>query len=232
MTIRRRKVGLALLAWTAIAWAQKEVRIPAAEVHQVGAPVRIRGEVTAKDQQSENTPYTFEGDLYLTNESTKPILLLIMQLDVISPFKISLNYTEVQDYFFESSIPQPGSTVKLHRVLGAFGEPKGPYETFPVESSAHARVVFVQFVDGSSWGDFAAAKKALRDRQLSLHQLEILREESKKEGQKEFAEALSQPTNLQPISQLQDLFHEGGVLAPVVAKVNGMLDNASARSTP
>ena len=117
MTIRRTKVGLVLLACTAIAWAQKEVRIPAMEVHQVGAPVKIRGEIIAKDQPSEITPYSFDGDLYLTNESTKPILLMVIKLDVISSFKISLNYTEVQDYFFESSIPQPGSTVKLHRVL-------------------------------------------------------------------------------------------------------------------
>ncbi len=232
MTIGTIKVSLVLLACTAIASAQEEVRIPAIDVSQVGAPIEIKGEIVAKDKPSEITPYSFDGDFYVSNNSTKPILLMIIKLDVVSPFKISINYTEVQDYFFESSIPKPGSTVRVHRFLGTFGEPKGPYEPFRVESSAHASVVFVQFVDGSSWGDAASAEGALRDRQLSLHQLELLREESVKQGKKEFAETLSRSTVLQPILELQNLYREAGELAPVVAKVSGMLQNARARSTP
>jgi hypothetical protein len=89
--------------------------------------------------------------------------------------------------------------------------------------------MFVQFVDGSSWGDSAAAAKSLRDRQLVLEQLEILKEDEKREGRKEFLEALSQPTILQPILSLQDLYSEKRDLSLVVGRVNDMLENARVR---
>ncbi len=232
-----RKIVLCIfLTFTTIVWAQRQVRIPAEVVDQQGAPAKISGEVVAKDISSDSAPsrtaHSFNADLYLTNESAKPILLMIIDLKVISPFKISLDYTEVEDYFFESTIPQPGSTVELRRNLGTFGEPQGPYEPFTVVPSTRATVVFLQFMDGSTWGDAVAAEKALRDRQRALEQLELLKVDEKKESRKQLLAEIEQPTSLQPISSLQDLYRGKKDLAVVETKVNDMLKNARRRKMP
>jgi hypothetical protein len=151
---------------------------------------------------------------------------MIAEVDVLSSPPIRLNYSEEDDYFFESKILQPSSTVKLQRVLGTFGEPNRSRESFVVEQSAQGRVVFVQFIDGSTWGDPVAAERLLRDRRLSLKQLEILIDDYRRQGEEEFVKALLQPTLLQPIMELQELYHEKKDSPQVVARLNDMIENA------
>jgi hypothetical protein len=231
MEIRAKVMCLILLLSATIAGAQQEKAIPIMEVSEAGAPVRITGLVTARDQPSEATRYSFEGNLDLINASRKPILLIVARVDVVSTLPISLSYSEEDDYFFEPKILQPGSTTKLQRILGEFGEPQRSHASFASEPSARARILFVQFLDGSTWGDPESAERLLRNRKLSVNQLETLEEDYQREGKEVFQKALLKPTLLQPVTVLQDLYHEKRDLTPVLTRLNEMLENARTRST-
>jgi hypothetical protein len=231
MNFRAKVMCFVLLAGTPFAGAQSKSVLPVLDVSEAGAPLRVAGSVTAKDQPSELPRYSFEGDIEMSNVSSKPILLMVLTLDVLSALPVSLNYREERDYFFESKTLQPGSSTKLQRVLGRFGEPSRK-EDFAVEVKpfARAKVAFVQFSDGSSWGYAAAAEQVLRNRQLSLKQLELLNEDYRKRSEEEFLDEFLQPTLLQPIFGLQELYRERRDLAPVLARLDDMLENARTRS--
>jgi hypothetical protein len=221
-----------LLTIAVVAGAQSKSVLPVSDVSKAGAPLKVAGRVTAKDQPSEVPRYSFESDIEMTNVSSKPILLMTVTLDIACTLPVGLKYSEEDDYFFESKMLQPGSMAKLQRVLGRFGEPSRKEDfTNEVNPSARSSVAFVQFSDGSTWGDAAAGERLLRNRQLSLKQLETLKEDYRKKGAAEFLNELLQPTLLQPVFSLQELYREKRDLALVLAGLDDMLENARARST-
>jgi hypothetical protein len=233
MNVLTKVVWLVLLASTAAAWAQSESVLTVVQVSKAGAPVTVTGRVTAKDQPSEVLRYSFEGDVEMTNISGRAILLMIVDLNIVSTLPISLDYLEEDDYFFEPKMLEPGSIAELQRRLGRLGEPSRKDDfTKEVKPSARAKVLFVQFSDGSTWGDAAAGERLLTNRQLSLKQLELLKEDYQKRSEEEFSNELLKPTLLQPILSLQELYRENKDLALVLARLEDMLENARGHLTP
>jgi hypothetical protein len=233
MNIRTKVVWLALLASTAAAWAQSESVLTIVQVSKADSPVTVTGRVTAKDQPSEVLRYSFEGDIEMTNISGRTILLMIIDLNIVSPLPVNLDYLEEDDYYFEPKMLEPGSIAELQRRLGRFGEPSRKEDfTNEVKPSARAKALFVQFSDGSTWGDAAAAKRLLTNRQLSLKQLEILKDDYQKRSEEEFSTELLKPTLLQSILSLQELYRKKQGLAPVLARLDDMLENARGHLTP
>jgi hypothetical protein len=231
MKFLARSMFLMVLVSTNVTWAQKESDIPIVELSKAHAPVRITGQITTKDQPSDVIRYSIAGDIDLKNVSTQPIILMVARIDVISGLPVDLNYSENEDYFFESKILQPGSAAKLRQVLSKFGEPQGSRNPLVVtKPSARARTIFVQFLDGSTWGETAAAKQPLWDRRESLRRLEILEENYRTQGEEGFLKSLLQPTLLQPVMALQDIYHEKRDLSLVLARLNEMRENARERS--
>lgn len=231
MNCRAKLMCLVLLAATSLTGAQSDSVLPVVDISHSGAPLKVTGTVTANDRPFEVPRYSFAANVAMTNVSDKPILLMLVTLDIVTALPMSLNYLEEEDYFFEQRLLQPRSSAMLQRVLGKFGEPSRK-EDFSVKAkpSAHARVTFVQFSDGSSWGDAVAAGRSLSNRQKALERLEVLDQVYRKRGKKEFLSQLLQPTLLQPIFSLQYLYREKGDLTPVLANLDNMLQTACARS--
>jgi hypothetical protein len=233
MNYRLNVLCLVLVAGVAVGAAQTKSVLPVVDASKAGAPLMIKGAVTANDQPSDVLRYSFQSDIEMTNVSEKSIVLMIVALDVVSTLPVSLNYRAENDYFFESEMLEPGSAAKLQRVLGRFGEPDRKEDfAVDVKSTARATVAFVQFSDGSTWGDAAAAEGLLRNRQLSLKQLEILKNDYRARSEAEFLNELLRPTVLQPIFALQAVYREKRDLAPVLAKLEDMLENARAHGMP
>lgn len=232
MNSRAKLMCFVLLAGTSLTTTQSESVLPVVDVSHSGAPLKVTGTVTANDQSSEVPRYSFAANVAMTNVSAKPILLMLVTLDIVSALPMSLNYLEEEDYFFEPRPLQPQSSAMLQRVLGKFGEPSRKDDLLAkVRSSAHAKVIFVQFSDGSSWGDAVAAERSLSNRQKALERLEVLDEVYRNRGKKEFLNQLLQPTLLQPIFSLQYLYHQKGDLTLVLANLDNMLQTACARSS-
>lgn len=231
MNYRATLTCFVLLAGTSLTATQSESVLPVVDVSYSGAPLKVTGTVTASDEPSEVPRYRFAANVAMTNVSAKPILLMLVTLDIVSTLPMSLNHLEEEDYFFEPRLLQPQSSAILQRALGKFSEPSRKEDLLAkVRPSAHAKVVFVQFSDGSSWGDAVAAERSLSNRQKALERLEVLDQVYRKRGKKEFLSQLLQPTLLQPIFSLQYLYRQKGDLTPVLASLDNMLQTACARA--
>ena len=69
--------------------------------------------------------------------------------------------------------------------------------------TATAEVEFVQFQDGSTWGDSDKKTEAFADRTMTLHKLESLQRVYSENGEKAFWDALSEPTTLACVNRVQ-----------------------------
>ena len=87
-------------------------------------------------------------------------------------------------------------------------------------------MVFVQFLDGSMWGDAGASERFMNTRQHSMIELENLAAVYRTEGESKFLRDLSRATELEPIFALQRLYEEEKAVGPVVTKIDDMLRNA------
>jgi hypothetical protein len=177
-----------------------------------GSPLLVTGDVTVRDRPTERLRYSVEGRLSLTNASSKPILLTVVSLQGKNTPVI--NDTTSHDYYF-SELFEPHSTENREWTFGPFVsqlevksgavskwvdiEPAGT-----AQQKGFASVLFVQYADGSTWGDAAKAKAALEVRHNGIERLKALESVYRREGEKVFIDDLSKPSYLPAISSLQN----------------------------
>jgi len=126
-----------------------------------------------------------------------------------------VNDTSLHEYYF-SELFEPRSTEEREWTFGPFvsrtevtsEEGKKWVDLEPArgaQQKVSASVLFVQFADGSTWGDREEAKAALATRRESVKRLFELESIYRHEGEAAFVEDLAKPTDLPVISGLQDL---------------------------
>jgi hypothetical protein len=110
------------------------------------------------------------------------------------------------DNFF-SNLLQPGATDTLEESW-RFGTASSGAESMPGEErstpSANVSMLFVQFADGSTWGDSASARTALESRTDTVSRLMALESIYRGDGENALIDDLLKPTALPVIWQLQD----------------------------
>ena len=79
---------------------------------------------------------------------------------------------------------------------------KTSHVTVPI-SAATARVEFVQYSDGSTWGDPDAATKVHQSRHYTLDKIESLQQIYSVQGEKAFMDALEETTADQCFEQIK-----------------------------
>jgi hypothetical protein len=115
---------------------------------------------------------------------------MITRFDVTRLAKIDDQGTRVDDYFFTHDVFATNANETWKESFGPFGEPQGKTDISPAKPRAVLKAVFVQFMDGSTWGDPAAGKDALRDRQLTRKELQTLADMYRTKPKEEFASRL------------------------------------------
>jgi hypothetical protein len=81
-------------------------------------------------------------------------------------------------------------------------------------------------VDGSTWGEHAAGKDALRDRQLTMKELEVLAGTYRTEGSEQFVAELMKASQLAEILYLQRLYADSKDTEGMITKIDNMLNSA------
>jgi hypothetical protein len=139
-------------------------------------PVVVYGTMTAVDDPSGASHYTYKAHLSITNVSGKDILLLITKLEAKDVIRFSLDDIEVTDDFFNEDMFASGATRVLETTVSPYGEPTGAIlpAALPPNASASAYPIFVQFADGSTWGDSEMAAPFLRLRDVAWKRIEKL----------------------------------------------------------
>jgi hypothetical protein len=190
-------------------------------------PVTLSGLAVAKDEPSKPLRYSFTTTIYATNNSQKSILLVVIKIAFTGTGRFDISDTRDDDYFFASDTFNSRDTKKLEDFLGPMGAPQAKVENYSLDPKASAEVAFVQFGDGSTWGDLVVGEHILRNRAPTWNALRSLAETYRTNGKQQFLRELREPSQLQTIRYLQNLYESNGNDASaVIKKLDNMLEYA------
>ncbi len=229
-----RVILFALLAGCAATSAQEPAGISVISIvdhSPSGSPLVVKGDVTAYDKPAEQLRYSAKVRTSVTNASSKPIVLTVISLT--GENVPGMNDKSSHDYYFPEMF-EPQSTEEQEWTFGPFvsrTEVKvdGGSKWVDVEpergavQKVTATVLFVQFADGSTWGDRDEAKSALAVRRDSVKRLVHLSSVYRREGEAAFIDDLSKPTDLPAISTLQYLCNHNDDKTKVVDRLIRMV---------
>ena len=161
---------------------QKQIDVPLEDAGELGKPIEVTGKISVAETIAGNeVRSSWVENVTGKNVSRKPILLLIGILDATGPHSDG-GYELIIDKFFSERVIQPGDTFpfpgrKTERsecCINPLDDSRDPKAEF--------RVQYVQFLDGSSFGDAAAAKNVLASRSSTLHVLQELERTYSEQG--------------------------------------------------
>jgi hypothetical protein len=189
---------------TALRAFPRQVTIPLMLGQSANCPITLSGTVLYVDDKPEPLPYSFRVTINATNVSSNEILAVIVNTKITGNFKIELQSTRKEDYFFHDKLIGVKTSVQFEDDAGPFGSPRPKIDQLPKPSEAIATVVFVQFADGSTWGDAAAGREMLLDRARELSELKQLAEVYDAKGNAEFVTALENRSSGNAIKYLHE----------------------------
>jgi hypothetical protein len=177
----------------------RRVTVPIEDTTMPGSPLKISGHVSFDETvvANEVTSHRSE-DVRARNMSGKPILLIVASFQEAGPKSSGEDVEIVVDSFFQEKAMLPGETVPLwHRPFGEhyISEPfrLDPNQERPGKAQFYLR--FIQFSDGSTFGDPTAARKWLDRRDATLVSLKKLRQTYNELGEPSFFQALDKDLN-------------------------------------
>jgi hypothetical protein len=138
--------------------ASKEFILPVLSPSHPDAPVVVYGTITAREESLRETGYSCSAHLSLANVSGKSIVLLVTDVEASlktdGVVRSRLEEVHVNDYFFQTDLFEPKATKMVETNLSELQLLRGiEPDVFRGKLGADARVIFVQFADGSTWRD-------------------------------------------------------------------------------
>jgi hypothetical protein len=228
--------GIILIALLAVCaavpqHAEQESFISVVDLSPRGSPLLVRGDVTAKDRPTGKLRYSVAGRVSVTNVSSKPILLTIVSLKGTNVPGVNDKWS--RDYYFSDPF-EPQSTENHEWIFGPFVsrmEVKSDEDSKWVDlepergapQKVTASVLFVQYADGSSWGDKEEANTVLAVRQETVKRLLALASIYREKGEKALVSALAESSNLPAVLSLQNCCQQGDDKSKVVERLIRML---------
>jgi hypothetical protein len=182
-----------------------------------GAPVSLSGTATIQNEPQ----HRFAFHISASNVSDKAILLRVIGVQIVgegneeSPMSIFRR----DECFFGADLFAAYTSEALEV------SDDRPHEQ-STASAVNIAVLFVQFVDGSTWGDPDEGKEALADRELTLKKLAELRRTYQTEGGAQFGAALMQQQPDVLINQLKSSYQTTGDAEDTMKLLNQKLHNA------
>ena len=181
------------------------------------APVSLSGTATTgSDPQSR---LTFR--ISVRNLSEKDIILRVLRIEIFEPSQQNGPRSVVRsdECFFGSQLFAAHSTDTIEEA------PYSPYEQ-PTPSVVEVASVFVQFADGSTWGDPDEGEEALADREVILKELADLAMTYQTEGAAQFGSLLMKLRPDGMINQLRSSYQATGDAESTMKLLNQTLQNA------
>lgn len=174
-----------------------QLKLALHDVRKHRTPVRVSGTISFQDDPSQAIRYTYRTEGFLSNVSKKGVLLTVVHLEASGVNAPGLDSNWIIDRFFGPAVLQAGKLEKIEAPPISFGETivNGKPAPEAVGPDAHprarAQVTFVQFVDGSTWGDVDAGREFILRRRSTLEELKWLEQVLNAQGPDVFARELS-----------------------------------------
>jgi hypothetical protein len=184
-----------LLGISGVCYGQLKLALHDVRKHRT--PVRVSGTISFQDDPSQAIRYTYRTEGFLSNVSKKGVLLTVVRFEARGVNEPGLDNSYEMDRFFGRAVLQAGGLEKIRDFPISFGETivngkPVPEEVGPdAHPTATAQVTFVQFVDGSTWGDVDAGREFILRRRSTLGELKRLEQVLNSQGTDVFARDLS-----------------------------------------
>ena len=183
-------------------------------VSDQNGPIAISGTMIFTDDESETTPYSFRIKASAKNVSPRPVLFFKVAFPLssdTSPDPAPQEYEH--DYFFSPHAFDPASALDFEISLEHYGSRVAGSPSPHVRATA--RLVFVQFTDGMTWGDGPdVMKDILKARKTTVYELNVLKDAFDKSGNEGFVAEITRTTYSVPaLSALQRVYKEEGLEA-------------------
>ena len=217
------KAIIAMFTLSAVAFGSSSLTLT--DISTPGSPLVLTGNVRVIDEaKSELARFSYAAKVTVKNESSKVVLLSVIEMRIRGTNGTEVTSTETDDYFFTSDTLDPGATKLIHDILRPiYSKNEGESRALP---KARASVKFVQFLDGTTWGAPDGDNGSLRERSQTWKTLEALAHTHKTSGEQAFLDELMAPSELQTVCYLQRLYLRSKDCKAVLAEVESMLLNA------
>jgi hypothetical protein len=191
-----------------------EVGQPRYELRSVSphrTPIHIEGYLTFRDDTAANVR-VYSVHASVKNVSKKNVSYWSVGIETSGSGGPEVNLNHSHEYFFSGDVLAPSESEQLEscpiRLVLRVPNGEPPSETadsIAPALTALAQAKFVQFSDGSRWGDRDNEVEVHRLRQETLHRIESLQQLYSEHGEKAFMDALDEPTGLPCFEQVKDV---------------------------
>src|SRR5574340_143378 len=175
-------------------WSQTKQVFAITDRSEVTGVLQISGTVSSSEQYIANELVSSCGiEASAKNISGKPILLVIAALDVRAPLGGCFvhHVYQMEMYFGEAIKPDEEIPLEVPHPTGTTTGSGNPLSS-PREPLAEARLLYVQYDDGSVLGDESAAREVLARRAAYLQSLRKLAAAYQSGGEEAFSAALNE----------------------------------------
>jgi hypothetical protein len=224
---------LIVISLTALA---KDFALQVLTPTEANAPVLLHGTLTGNTDSAGSHQFTCSAHLNLTNVSNKPILLIVTEssarLKANDVVVATLDQRDVNDYFLKSDLLAPQKTVILESRLFPQRDSAETLKSLNSPSAkvlADARVVFVQFSDGSTWGNQAIGKDFLATRERAWKTLQVLNEAYQSKDKQKFVRVLNGPDGEGYLGDLFRIYEHTNDIEAVAREMKILLQLGSSR---
>jgi hypothetical protein len=197
------------------------------------SPIHVSGYIEFSDHPSEVMRYSYQVHASAKNVSNKDVLLMLIHFEANGGSGPGLDDNSQYEYFFGEGLrPNMSEIVSKSPIRFSAptvnGAPADTNDLVTLRPKAIAQVEFVQFSDGSTWGDVESAKDDVKARRASLKELKALDRIYSESGEQAFREELSKQTALPCINSLQSACKSDADFSRcTLDKVRVMLEAAS-----
>jgi hypothetical protein len=160
-----------LIGTSAASHGQRTVALD--DVSEHGAPLRVSGTISFEVDPSPAIRYTYRTEGSVANVSGRDVVLTVIHIEASGENAPGLDSNLVVDRFFGPTVLRADQSEKIEMPPVSFGTPTINSSGPPIRV-ATAKVTFVQFANGSKWGDADAGRRLIRQRRFTLERFERL----------------------------------------------------------
>jgi hypothetical protein len=219
---------------------QLTVTVPLVDESAVAGPISTTGKaVFSEKMENGKAVCSYRCEIESRNVSQQPIVLLVVAEEFCCSNGPGAKHKSEYDYFFNRALLGSGKTITYPSHQCMSERMVGPVPSIARVPTAEATTVYVQFQNGTSFGDDKYAMHILQVRQGALTALRRLQEIYQTRGAKKFREALRRGSDLWEIGEaasvedlviqpLRRIQREFGTLE-VVRRIQEKLSNAEVK---
>jgi hypothetical protein len=185
------RVGFVCLMLLFVSAGAEDLVVPIVDKSDSGSPLENEGNITLSEMTNYGTSIRSHKDQWtVRNKSHKPIITIIETLRIRYASGHIKEVKNQYEAFFGPTLLKPGDAVSFSD--NASGNEFSKVTQNSNEPICEVLARWVQFADGSTWGDVAYAEELLKTRAAILNQLKQLDTVYKTQGLEQFALQLQQ----------------------------------------